>query len=353
VGTVSLSALGTREATTVLTRGSWLTSRLDLRADHTAFTVAHAEPPAEVEPSPALSEAATHRAAEIIVGGTRFIDAPVYRLLNVDDAGADLGGRFAVDTFGRYALTWDLLEAEVLDHILGQRDDLALREHLLPSVQSVLDPASRLCVGGAQALCAFARPSGLGRQRDYVLLVQERSPHVVNAIGRLAVIPKCFHQPINDVTAEASVGTTLIRELEEELFGRDELEGARGQSVADPMHVSRLTEPMRWLLDSPDWDMQQTGFGFNLVSGNYEFASIIAVHDERFWERYGGMIEANWEASGLQRFSSRDSAGLAALMADPSWSDEGLVAFGLGLKRLAELDPSRVALPPFEIGVAR
>lgn len=108
---------------------------------------------------------------------------------------------------------------------------------------------------------------------------------------------------------------------------------------------------MRWLHESSDWRLRETGFGFNLVSGNYEFSSLLVVHDQEFWDRYGGTIEGNWEASALRRYSSMDTGGLAALLADPMWSDEGLLAVALGLKRLAALDPGRVALPPFEIGV--
>jgi hypothetical protein len=338
-------------ATTLLTTDAWLAGCGELRRERHAFAVAYGGPLPQVQPGRALQAAAIDRATEVVVGGTRFMDAFVYRLLDLHESDAGLGARFAVDSFGRYALTWDLLEAEVLDFVLGDRGDLPLRDHLLPSTSHVLNPADRLCIGGAQGLCAFARPSKGGRPPDYLLLVQERSPHVVNTAGRLAVIPKCFHQPINDIAGEVAIGATLQRELEEELFGRDELEGAVGRALADPMHMSRLTEPMRWLVDSPEWDMLQTGFGYNLVSGNYEFAAVVAVHDERFWERFGGMIEANWEAAGLRRCSTQDPAGLSALMADPSWSDEGLVALGLGLKRLAELDPSRVTLPPFEIGV--
>jgi hypothetical protein len=42
------------------------------------------------------------------------------------------------------------------------------------------------------------------------------------------------------------------------------------------MHPSRLSEPMRWLSGTPKaMRTECTGFGLNLVSGNYEFASLI------------------------------------------------------------------------------
>ena len=52
--------------------------------------------------------------------------------------------------------------------------------------------------------------------------------------------------------------------------------------------------------------MECTGFGVNLVSGNYEFASLVVIEDEEFWPRYGGDVEANWESAGLRLYSSLD-----------------------------------------------
>ena len=350
-GIVSVECGPGRHATTMLSRKDWLAGRLDLREEQGAFELVHRVKAGEVPCTPALVDAAVQRVAEILVGRTRFVDAPVYRMLRPPEGELATGTEFTVDAFAHYALTWDVLEAEVADHALGRSDGLPLRESLLPSIDTVLEPTGRVCVGGAQALCAFARPGVGGRPGDYLLLIQERSPRVVNATGRLAVIPKCFHQPINDVAGEVGVGRTLLRELEEELLGRDELDAGSNGAAADPMHPSRLSEPMRWLCESRDWDLQMTGFGFNLMSGNYEFASVVAVHDETFWIRHGGAVEANWEAARLRAFSSLDRDGLAALLNEPGWSDEGLVAFALGLRRLAELSPDRVTLPPLEIGV--
>lgn len=352
-GTVEITGDPHVLPTTMLSTPAWLTLRDDLREGAQMFEldqgfVILAEP-VTVD----IAERALQRVAEIIISRTRFIDAPTYLILTPPVAGEVVSSSFGIGSFARYALTWDLLEAEVADLSLGVTQHLTLRDALLPTVQATLETRSRICVGGAQALCAFARPEMRGMPADFLLLVQERSPRVVNATGRLAVIPKCFHQPINDPRAEVSVGQTLLRELEEELFGRTELEaGARAEQAADPMHSGRLSEPMRWLSHSADWQLQLTGFGFNLMSGNYEFAALMAVHDEHFWVEHGGTIQANWEVSRLRAISSRDRAGIAALLSERGWSDEGLVAFSLGLKRLAELSPERVALPPFEIGVA-
>jgi hypothetical protein len=76
------------------------------------------------------------------------------------------------------------------------------------------------------ALCAVARPADPYRgPADYALLVQERSATVLNGARRLSVIPKAFHQPLKDAQADARVSATLLREMEEELFGRTRLTG--------------------------------------------------------------------------------------------------------------------------------
>jgi len=100
---------------------------------------------------------------------------------------------------------------------------------------------------------------------------------VLNAARRLAVIPKGFHQPLTDIRGDAQIGATLLREMEEELFGRDDLDNTLNElRHADPMHPSRLSEPLRYLLAQPGrLRMECTAFGLNLVSGNYEFASLI------------------------------------------------------------------------------
>ena len=202
------------------------------------------------------------------------------------------------------------------------------------------------------ALCAIARPAGLHGAADYLLLIQQRSGNVVNANRQLAVIPKGFHQPVADLGGDTQIGATLLREMEEELFGREDIDNTIGdQRSADPMHPTRLSEPMRWLLEEPLGTRVRidcTGFGVNLVSGNYEFPSLIVIDDEEFWARFGGLIEANWESSNLRRYSTLDTALLTELLDDVAWSNEGLFAVLQGFRRLAELGGQRVRLPSVE-----
>lgn len=95
--------------------------------------------------------------------------------------------------------------------------------------------------------------------------MQERSGRVLNAARRLAVIPKSFHEPLVDYRNDTQIGSTLRREMEEELFGRDDVDSTvGGQRCADPMHPGRLSEPMLWLtktriLNSGAWNALDSG----------------------------------------------------------------------------------------------
>jgi hypothetical protein len=277
-----------------------------------------------------------------------MVDEPIYRLLGVDIDDGVISGEFGLASFTEYALTMDLLEAELSRTIADGAADLPLRNSYLPDIASVLQVQDRLCAGGVLALCAIVRQADPYRgERDYLLLVQERSAQVLNAARDLAVIPKAFHGSLSDYRADVRLSATLRREMEEELFGRTDVDNTLGeQRAADPMHPGRLSEPMRWLTEDPGrLRMECTGFGLNLVSGNYEFACLIVIEDEEFWTRHGCHIEANWEATRLRQYSTLDGDLLAELAADESWSNEGAFALLQGLRRLGEIGGSRVRLP--------
>jgi hypothetical protein len=299
---------------------------------------------------------AVNRLAEAVALGVRMTNKPLYRLLDVDICDGVISGSVGLTHFGVYALTMDLLEGELADALTGGRSaapgDLPLRDRHLPDLSSVLDLPGRLCAGGVASLCAIARPADPYRgPADYALLVQERSGQVVNAAGRLAVIPKGFHEPLSDIRADARIGVTLLRELEEELFGRVEVDSTMGaRRAAAPMHPGRLSPQMRWLLDVPGrLRTECTGFGLNLVSGNYEFAGLVVIEDDEFWPRFGGDVEANWESSGLRLYSSLDRELVGKLALDESWVNEGLFALLQGLRRLSEIGGDRVDLPSVEV----
>jgi hypothetical protein len=347
-----------REITTsVLTHPAWLDLGCLLTAAGDRLRLSDITADRDLWLDEDAAGAAAQRLAEILATGTRLTDMPLYRLLDIDVSQGQIAGSLGVTQFVRYALTMDLLEGELTDALTAglfpRPGSLPLRDRYLPDLSSVLDVGGRLCAGGVLALCAFARPADPYRgPADYALLIQERSGNVVNAAHRLAVIPKGFHQPMTDFRADARIGATLRREVEEELFGREDIDNTLAEpNAAEPMHPARLSEPMRWLTANPDaWAMECTGFGLNLVSGNFEFACLIVVDSEEFWFRYGGQIEANWESKALRQFSSLDGESIGDLAHNAAWSNEGLFAFLQGLRRLKQVGGHRVDIPAIEWG---
>lgn len=354
-GFYSLRLHGNSQSTSILTEARWLNLHHKLSPTHENFylaseNAAHGSVPA----GHSAADQALLRLAETLVFGTRLVNAPTYRLHAVDVAPGRLAGRLGIVDFVEYALTFDLLENELADVVASGTADhghLPLRDQYLPDATALTAIGNRLCVGGPVTLTAIARNRN-GR-RDYVLLVQERSGRVLNASRRLAVIPKAFHQPIIDFEEESNLAMTIEREMEEELFGRPEVDlDGKGSRRADPMRPDLLSEPMRWLVDRRGddvWQMECTAFGINSISGNFECASLIVINDENWWDLYGGYIEANWEVEGLRRYSSLATNMLESLISDPSWSNEGLFSFIEGMRRLADLDSERVALPEIEV----
>lgn len=340
--------------TSILTCPEWLDLDCPLLSENDQLTLADTGSSQSIALDDHAAQHAAQRLAETLALGTRLVDTPLYRLLHITAKKDQIIGEVGITPFVHYALTMDLLEGELIDTIAAstavQHGGLPLRDRYLPDAESVLDVSGRLCAGGVLALCAIARPHGLHGQADYLLIVQERSAHVLNAAHTLAVIPKGFHEPLADYHADTPIGATLIREMEEELFGREDVDTTvTDQRCLDPMHPSRLSAPMRWLSENPQaLRMECTGFGLNLVSGNYEFASLIVIDHEDFWPHYGGQIEANWESSTLRRYSSLDTSLLTELIGEVAWSNEGLFALLQGLRRLSAIGGHRVNLPAID-----
>ncbi|MEB3370500.1 transcriptional regulator [Saccharopolyspora mangrovi] len=301
------------------------------------------------------SDRAIDRLAEATAQGIRMANMPLYRLLHLEARTGAISAEVGTVPFIEYAVSMDLLENELIDALAaGEPDQLPLRDHYLPNLDSALNLSGRLCAGGVLALCAIARPKDpYRRERDFAIVVQQRSSHVLNAAQRLSVIPKGFHQPMTDLHADAQLTSTLLREMEEELFGRTDVDNTvEGTCAAAPLHPGRMSEPMRWLMADPSRvRMECTGFGLNLVSGNYEFACLLVIEDDEFWTRYGGEIEANWEASGLRLYSSLDQRLISDLIEDDLWSNEGVFALVQGIRRLRESSDRRNKLPMLKVKV--
>ena len=357
----SFSHAGQRSATSVVTRPEWLDLNLLLGQGRDNIVFDPGKPSALQQLRSLDLDEAVGRLAETLAVGTRMVNAPLYRLLSTGISAAGLNGSVGLTRFVDYALTLDLLENELIDALSLKETitagRLPLRDHYLPDAAALTDVGSRLCAGGPLALLAIARSSKRrrGGPADYVLLVQERSGQVLNSARRLAVIPKAFHEPLVDFSDDAQISATIEREIEEELFGRAEVDSTyEGPRWADPMHISSLSAPMRWLVNHTDlaaWRTECTGFGINAMSGNFEFASIVVINDSAWWDEFGGAIQANWETEGLRRYSSLDYDQLTALIQDPAWSNEGLFAFCQAMRRLSQIGGDRVHLPAIDLEI--
>jgi transcriptional regulator with XRE-family HTH domain len=337
----------------------WLALDFPLTRENDLFSLAHTTPEDPIHLDATAANQAIRRLLEAVVLDVAIVNAPLYRLVDLVVARERIAGSFSIVPFVQYALTTDLLETELVDHLAGHaspaRVALPIRDRYLPTVSSVFDVSQRSCCGGVLALCAIARPADPHRgPADYALLTQERGQRVLNGVGRLSVIPRGFHQPLTDFRADAPLGSTLRRELEEELFRRTDVDNTISDGrIADPMHPNRLSEPMRWLMEDPSRiQFESTGFGFNLVNGNFECTCLTVIRDPEFWVRYGDRIEANWESVGLRQYSSRDRLGIRDLIQDEAWSNEGLFALLQGLRRLHQLDSERVDIAHINVGLA-
>ncbi|MGW3145843.1 hypothetical protein ACWDG1_14405 [Streptomyces sp. NPDC001177] len=342
--------------TTILTQDAWLDLAQPVGGGQDRFEYRPSSR-REMKLSRSVAEEAARSLAEAVHKGSQIVNSEIYSLTSLAVQPGIVSGSLEVIDFVQFALTLNLLESELMRSVAagatGRPSAMPIRDELLPDVAAVLDFDQRVCAGGALALTAIARPRGRSNDPDYLLLVQERSGSVLNANRRLAVIPKAFHGPMADYGEDARFSATLEREMEEELFGRTDVDSTVGAQLhADPMHPSLLSPPMRWLVDRQGgdaWRMESTAVGVNLVSGNYEFASLIVIDDEEWWVKYGGQVRANWESSGLHRYSSRDTARLESLAVDPRWSNEGLFAFTQGCRRLAAIGGERVRMPSIKL----
>ena len=348
--TAKVVGTDTSLALSVLTDEPSTSLSVELGGASEKATVSPEPDAAVVRVTPALYWAAVNRLAAAEVEGPVLAENPLYRLLALDLEAGALTARFGRTTFSAYALGPDLLGRELVDAMVGRRPgsslQLPLRDAYLPSLAAARDYASRLCVGGTPCLLAIAR------EDDYALVVQERSARVLNAAGRLAVVPKAFHQPLSEDRPWLSA--TITRELEEELFGRQELDQLcpDERRLLAPAHHSMMTPPMRWLDDHPGaLRLFLTAFGTNMLSGNYEASCLVLIDDATFWEDFGGTLRANWEVGQIRLYSSRDTEGLTRLLSDPRWSDEGLFAFIEGLRLLAKRAPARARPPGIEVSL--
>src|SRR5262249_38588276 len=114
-GTYSATYDDSVATTSILTQPDWLDLACPLVAANDRISVVRT---AEDDITP-LSEDAADRAvqrlAETLAMGTRLVDMPLYRMLDIDVRKGRIGGQAGLSRFVGYAVTMDLLENELVD----------------------------------------------------------------------------------------------------------------------------------------------------------------------------------------------------------------------------------------------
>jgi len=331
----------------VLIRPDWTGLSIDLNSESSGQfdPSAHGAIGPVDEP---MFNAAVDRLADAEANQKVLYDNPIYRLVDTRSSDGDFRLKFGSARFADFALGCGLMEAE-LARYLTDGGGTPIRDNLLPSVVAAEDLTSYVCAGGPVGLFAVARPAEGSRPPDYALLLQVRGAQVMDLSGRLSTIPKGWHEPVSEIAAQSDLRATLLRELEEELLGAEELEliTAESRRAADPLHArarSAALDP--FLKNEPGYHLRLTGFGLNLLAGTFEAPCLVAIDDEAWWQDNGHLVTGNWETSGIEVHSSADADGLARLIRDPRWVSEGLFSLVEGLRCLADVgDPTRVAIP--------
>lgn len=345
---------GEERRSTMFTRNSWLGLHRDQREVSVRL---NRKPRAEGYGEPvttAIRRIALPFLARAQLLNLQLWDDPLYLLLSATSE-PPLELEFQMSNFFAYRFGSALLGDELLDALVAAEGDalaairrqeelLPLRAHLLPSIRSLEDYGSRTCGGGTGVLVALARRE----QKDFVIPIQQRSPHVADGQGRLSLIPKAFHQPhpaSRDV-AEVGLYWTVLRELFEELLGGKEAE--REGRIKHDWYLNQ-NDAARFLHERNDAvRFEMTAFGINAFNGNYEFCGLVVVEDEEFWDRFGWTLKPNWEVTGIQALSSLDSEDIHRRLVSSEWAPESLLQFGEGLRRLQAIGSERCAIPRLE-----
>jgi hypothetical protein len=285
--------------------------------------------PLESPPSPtAFPAPLLARYAQSFLGPDPGIwDDDILLLRSVDLRAVDrVRAEFTTGRFLQWRFTCGLLREELALH-----QQMPLRQILLRDTAALLAYDLRYTAGGVQTLCAFARPAPFD---DYVIPLQLRGKRIAEGGGNYGVVPMGVHSPAPaGPLVVAAPSTSGLREMYEELFG-----GPEHRPGQPPPPLFTEHPAIAWILDHRErvtWEM--TAFCVSMIHGNYDFACLLAVHDAEFWTRFGGLMEASWESEEHLFLSSKDEAAWRAVLAQPNWESQAMIACVEGRKRLAEL----------------
>jgi hypothetical protein len=148
---------------------SWLDLGCALTANHDRLRLAGSAADGDVPLDGEAASAAVQRLAEILAGGTRFADMPLYRLTGIDAGKGEINGSLGITPFAHYALTLDLLEGELCDALAAGvpavPGSLPLRDRYLPDLRVTRGAKPRPCGHRARPVVSEERPARRWRAR--------------------------------------------------------------------------------------------------------------------------------------------------------------------------------------------
>lgn len=353
----SFAVNGKQITTNIASKASWFGLRLPISdTERDRFQLVK-----KVVSLPSIPEGEQQRILNTITKkGVRFDDKPMFALHSFAPCTNDVVASFSLVEYKDYKLALGLLEEELVQALVDADldPDLAYerREYLLPGrntflkdCKTIAEYSNRLCVGGTNVLLAFRRPE----EDDFAFFLKRRSRKVSTGRGVFSLLPSGTHQPelVANAQDEAPIAATVYRETLEELFGGKEIEVSDGHQAA---RRYRFADQLRWFQEPSNrskFVLELVSFGLNLFDGTFEFGVLLAVKDERYWKHYEKTIKISDEFADEDTppFSTKKRDALADIICDPRCADTSLIALVEGLRRLKQIEPTRVNLPDIEV----
>jgi hypothetical protein len=340
-----------RYSSTIFTAPNRMQLSLPLSSIETNYISIVPEPPDTQRFAKLMKRQAAKVANKFDLLGVRFWDQDIYRLIADPFMGESPKLSFSLSRFLNYRFTAGLLEDELFDALIDHENDiqvildkrssaLAIRNELLPSTNSLTHLSERISAGGLACVVAMARGVPYN---DYVIPLQVRSHSVAEGRGVITASLQAWHQPnIGDYHNEVSLYWTVLRELFEEMFGGYEV-------IEETPHLRydwylKECPGVAYVHHHPDQvSIEFLGIGINALVGTYDCAVLLAIHDDKYWDKYSRSILRNWEAKRWILLSTKNVVPTLENVFKNGWLDQGMFGLTQGLVRLRDLDRNRVS----------
>ncbi|MXV21971.1 hypothetical protein [Deinococcus xianganensis] len=279
-----------------------------------------------------------HTPHRVSMGRFDLMDLGPYSLRNIRVTGKDIELYFSEMSFYEWNDRYGDLEDEfissvpdLLDRKKGLRDiNFDLRNRYLPDLGTVFNFNNRLAAGGVVVLTII--PTDIDAN-NALILVEERSGDVSDGRELLTTIPRGFHDRFASSRDDYHLETTVLREVAEEVFNRS---GLRNGEIDTQVYLE-ASPPIADLMGSQKYILMPTGFGIDLLKGNYTVTYLLLVTDKSWWRKYRHSQSLNYEFKQngeSRRLMLSETKQLERILQRPDWTSEGFFAFVEGLRAL-------------------